>query len=96
MNASTSAVLSHDANVSTMSVGVRPNYLVLSAHDYRTPRRASIHFITDELAKRGDTRFFSLRYSLLSRLKKICVSRWMSMLIMWLSIMVCIVIYGVR
>ncbi|ALQ96539.2 glycosyltransferase [Xylella fastidiosa subsp. pauca] len=70
MNASTSAVLSHDANVSTMSVGVRPNYLVLSAHDYRTPRRASIHFITDELAKRGDTRFFSLRYSLLSRLKK--------------------------
>ncbi len=46
-----------------------PNYLVLSAHDYRTPRRANIHFITDELARRGTTRFFSLRYSLLSRLK---------------------------
>ncbi|AXI83282.1 glycosyltransferase [Xylella taiwanensis] len=52
-----------------MSVPVRPNYLVLSAQDYRTPSRASIHFITDELAKRGDTRFFSLRYSRLSRFK---------------------------
>lgn len=42
-------------------------FLVLSAHDYRTPRRANIHFITDELAQRGPTRFFSLRYSRLSR-----------------------------
>lgn len=47
----------------------RPRYLVLSAHDYRTPRRANIHFIADELARRGKTRFFSLRYSLLSRVK---------------------------
>ncbi|SEK80686.1 2-beta-glucuronyltransferase [Pseudoxanthomonas sp. GM95] len=47
----------------------KPRYLVLSAHDYRTPRRANIHFITDELAKRGTTRFFSLRYSRLSRMK---------------------------
>ncbi|HBK46227.1 MAG TPA: UDP-glucuronate--glycolipid 2-beta-glucuronosyltransferase [Xanthomonadaceae bacterium] len=47
----------------------RPCYLVLSAHDYRTPRRANIHFIADELAKRGTTRFFSLRYSRLSRMK---------------------------
>lgn len=47
----------------------KQRYLVLSAHDYRTPRRANIHFITDELAKRGTTRFFSLRYSRLSRLK---------------------------
>ncbi|HHW4678112.1 MAG TPA: GumK N-terminal domain-containing glycosyltransferase [Xylella sp.] len=64
------AVSSHDSSASAMSFEVRPNYLVLSAHDYRTPRRASIHFITDELAKRGDTRFFSLRYSLLSKFKK--------------------------
>ncbi len=42
-------------------------YLVLSAHDYRSPRRANIHFITSELAKRGHTRFFSLRYSHLSK-----------------------------
>lgn len=47
--------------------GPGKNYLVLSAHDYRTPRRANIHFIADELARRGPTRFFSLRYSWLSR-----------------------------
>ena len=45
-------------------------YLILSAHDYRTPRRASIHFLADELNTRGEVRFFSLRYSLLSKLKK--------------------------
>ena len=42
-------------------------FLVLSAHDYRSPRKAGIHFITAELAKRGHTRFFSLRYSHLSK-----------------------------
>jgi 2-beta-glucuronyltransferase len=46
------------------------SFLVLSAHDYRTPRRASIHSIADELAKRGPTRFFSLRYSRLSQWKR--------------------------
>ena len=45
-------------------------FLVLSAHDYRTPRRANIHFISDELVTRGQTRFFSLRYSRMSRWKK--------------------------
>jgi 2-beta-glucuronyltransferase len=51
--------------------GTEPSrFLVLSAHDYRTPRRANIHFITDELVKRGQARFFSLRYSGLSRWKK--------------------------
>lgn len=48
-------------------VGAGLRYLVLSAHDYRSPRKANIHFIARELAKRGKTRFFSLRYSLLSR-----------------------------
>jgi 2-beta-glucuronyltransferase len=46
------------------------HYLVITAHhDYRTPRRSSIHFITDELAKRGKVNFFSLRYSFLSKYK---------------------------
>ena len=40
-----------------------PRYLVLSAHDYRTARRTSLHFIADELARRGRLRFFSLRDS---------------------------------
>lgn len=42
-------------------------FLVLSAHDFRSPRRAGIHFVAAELATRGPTRFFSLRYSHLSR-----------------------------
>lgn len=45
------------------------NSLILSAHDYRSPRKAGIHFVAAELAKLGATRFFSLRYSLLSKLK---------------------------
>ncbi|GGI16048.1 GumK N-terminal domain-containing glycosyltransferase [Oxalicibacterium faecigallinarum] len=45
------------------------NYLVISAHDYRSRRKAGLHFITAELAKRGQTRFFSCQYSLLSDLK---------------------------
>ena len=53
----------------TQRLGAGLRYLVLSAHDYRSPRKANIHFIARELAKRGETRFFSLRYSLLSRRK---------------------------
>ena len=45
------------------------NYLVISAHDYRSQRKAGVHFITAELAKRGTTRLFSCQYSLLSELK---------------------------
>ncbi len=44
------------------------NYLILSAHDYRSPRRVNMHFIAEQLALRGTTRFFSLRYSSLSKL----------------------------
>lgn len=56
-------------HIDTTAVPRATRYLMLSAHDYRTPRRASIHFIADELAKRGEVRFFSLRYSRLSRMK---------------------------
>jgi 2-beta-glucuronyltransferase len=45
-------------------------YLLLSAHDFRSPRKAGIHFVASELAKMGPTRFFSLRYSFLSRYKQ--------------------------
>lgn len=45
------------------------NFLLLTAHDYRTPRKANMHFIADELIKRGAMRFFSLRYSALSKWK---------------------------
>ena len=35
-------------------------YLIISGHDFRTPRWANMHFIARELAQRGTTRFFSL------------------------------------
>mgnify|MGYP002413182954 CR=1 FL=1 len=41
-------------------------FLVLSVHDFRSRRKASVHFITSELAKRGHTRFFSTGLSTLS------------------------------
>lgn len=44
-------------------------YLMLSAHDFRSPRKAGVHFIASELAKMGTMRFFSLRYSFYSRYK---------------------------
>jgi len=40
--------------------------LVLSVHDFRSRRKASVHFITKELARRGPTRFFSVGLSRLS------------------------------
>lgn len=49
---------------------VPPKHLLLSAHDFRSPRKAGIHFVASELAKMGPTRFFSLRYSFLSRYKQ--------------------------
>lgn len=47
----------------------RPTFLVVARHDYRTERKAGCHFITDELARIGRTRFFSCNFSRLSRLK---------------------------
>jgi len=44
-------------------------FLIISGHDFRSPRKANIHFIAEQLATRGQTRFFSLGYSLLSIIK---------------------------
>jgi 2-beta-glucuronyltransferase len=44
-------------------------FLILSAHDYRSRRKAGIHFVTAELQKIGKVRFFSCQYSMLSQLK---------------------------
>ena len=40
--------------------------LILSGHDYRSARRAHMHFIADELAKRMATRFVSIGFSVAS------------------------------
>ena len=62
--------MNNPANPDLSSAAAAPRYLLISAHhDYRTRRRSSIHFIADELAKRGSLRFFSLRYSYLSKQK---------------------------
>ncbi len=47
----------------------RPNLLILSRHDYRSPRKASVHFIARELARSANVRFASISFSLLSKLK---------------------------
>lgn len=64
-------ILTHTDESSLTSAPPAPQqkYLLLSAHDYRSPRKAGIHFVASELAKMGPTRFFSLRYSFLSRYK---------------------------
>ena len=46
-----------------------PPFLVISRHDYRTAARANIHFLADELARRGPTRFVSIGLSSLSRFR---------------------------
>jgi 2-beta-glucuronyltransferase len=47
------------------------NFMIMSGyHDYRTKRRANLHFIADELAKRGSVFFFSLRYSYLTKYRE--------------------------
>ena len=44
-----------------------PNSLLISAHDFRSLRKASVHFITAEMSRRGPTRFFSVGLSRLSQ-----------------------------
>jgi 2-beta-glucuronyltransferase len=46
------------------------SFLMISGHDFRSPRKANVHFIAEELAKLGKTRFFSIGFSYLSRIKK--------------------------
>jgi 2-beta-glucuronyltransferase len=49
----------------------RRSFVIMSGyHDYRTKRKADLHFIADELKKLGQTSFLSLRYSYLTRYKE--------------------------
>jgi len=59
----------NDTAIDSPSTTPKQKYLLLSAHDYRSPRKAGMHFVASELSKLGTTRFFSLRYSFLSRYK---------------------------
>lgn len=46
-----------------------PNFLFLSVHDFRSRRKTCVHFMTEELAKRGKARFYSIGMSYLSELR---------------------------
>jgi 2-beta-glucuronyltransferase len=49
----------------------RKSFVIVSGyHDYRSKRKANLHFIADELKKRGEVSFFSLRYSYLTRYRE--------------------------
>src|SRR5450631_3492323 len=45
------------------------SFLLISSHDYRSKRKANVHFIIRELARHGKARFFSIGFSALSLLK---------------------------
>lgn len=45
---------------------IRESFLLISGHDFRSKRKANVHFIARELAKRGPARFFSIGFSTLS------------------------------
>jgi 2-beta-glucuronyltransferase len=51
-------------------IGTGGKVVMISDHDYRTPRRANMHPIADALVRLGyDVSFISVRFSVLSRLK---------------------------
>lgn len=58
-----------DADLSLPASPARRNLLILSRHDFRSPRKASVHFIARELARSATVRFASTGFSRLSRLK---------------------------
>ena len=43
--------------------------LIITGHDYRSPRRTTIHFVAQELAKSASVRFLSVGFSYFSLLK---------------------------
>jgi 2-beta-glucuronyltransferase len=53
------------------ATGPQQSFVIMSGyHDYRSKRKADLHFIADELNKLGHVSFLSLRYSYLTRYKE--------------------------
>src|SRR5438876_12442270 len=46
-----------------------PEYLIISGHDFRSKRKANMHFLADVLARRGKVNFYSIGFSYLSLIK---------------------------
>jgi len=57
--------------IDDMVKGKRPmdRILIISGHDFRSPRKENIHFIAQELAKIASVRILSLGFSNLSLIK---------------------------
>jgi 2-beta-glucuronyltransferase len=47
----------------------QPEILLISGHDYRSKRKANVHFIGDSLKRHGKVNFYSIGFSYLSRMK---------------------------
>jgi 2-beta-glucuronyltransferase len=61
----------HNACEMDQKAGSRKSFVIMSGyHDYRSKRKADLHFIADELKQRGEVNFLSLRYSYLTRFKE--------------------------
>ena len=61
----------HNADEVDRKSRPRKSFVIISGyHDYRSKRKADLHFIADEIKKRGDVSFFSLRYSYLTRYRE--------------------------
>jgi 2-beta-glucuronyltransferase len=45
-------------------------FLLISGHDYRSKRKANVHFIAESLKRYGKVNFYSIGFSLFSRIKQ--------------------------
>src|SRR5260370_13045982 len=60
-----------DGSVIDQKTGRQRAFVIMSGyHDYRSKRKADLHFIADELKKCDEVFFLSLRYSHLTRYKE--------------------------
>ena len=46
-----------------------PEFLIISGHDFRSKRKANMHFLAEALVRRGRVNFYSIGFSHLSRIK---------------------------
>jgi 2-beta-glucuronyltransferase len=70
-NATDAKILSPSGSEISRKTGSRKSFVIMSGyHDYRSKRKANLHFIADELKGRGEVNFLSLRYSYLTRYKQ--------------------------
>jgi 2-beta-glucuronyltransferase len=63
--------MTSSASETDRKAGSGQSFVIMSGyHDYRSKRKVDLHFIADELKKRGEVSFLSLRYSYLTRYKE--------------------------